>query len=46
MAPTVGQDDRPVVVSDSPHLVEIHSSEMSTSSRCSSEAHCTIFLAS
>ena len=38
--PTVGQEARPVVVSLSPHLVEIHSSEKSHSSRLSSETRC------
>ena len=38
--PTVGHEASPVVVSDSPHLVETHRSESGHSSRCSSEAHC------
>ena len=46
MLPTVGQEDRPVVVSDSPHFVETQRSEMAHSSRCSSDAHWTIVLAS
>ena len=33
MLPTVGQDPRPVVVSDSPHFVETQSSEIEHSSR-------------
>ena len=45
MLPTVGHDDKPVVVSDSPHLVETHNSDIEHSSRCSSVAHCTKRLA-
>src|SRR5271166_1062666 len=45
MLPMVGHEARPVVVSDSPHLVEIHRSEMSHASRGSSDAHCTYSLA-
>src|SRR5690606_23050826 len=45
MLPTVGQDDSPVVVSDSPHLVETHSSDRSHSTRCSSVAKWTNSLA-
>ena len=40
MLPTVGHEASPVVVSDSPHLAEIHSSDRSHSSRFCSEAHC------
>src|SRR5690606_25579370 len=43
--PTVGQDPRPVVVSDSPHLVEIQRSDIAQSSRWSSDAQCTKSLA-
>ncbi len=43
--PTVGQEERPVVVSLSPHLVETHRSSTLHSSRSSSEAHCTNSLA-
>src|SRR6185295_280317 len=45
MLPTVGQEASPVVVSLSPHLVDTHSSEISHSSRSSSEAHCKKSLA-
>jgi hypothetical protein len=45
MLPTVGQDDRPVVVSLSPHLVETQSSVSGTSSFWSSVAQCTNSLA-
>src|SRR4029077_3884971 len=45
MLPTVGHDDRPVVVSDSPHFVETQRSVIGQSSRSSSEAHCTKRLA-
>src|ERR1700691_4964247 len=45
MFPTVGQDVRPVVVSDSPHLVETQRSETLHSSRLSSDAHWTNSLA-
>src|SRR5262245_34050367 len=45
MLPTVGHEARPVVVSDSPHLVDIHRSETGHSSRVSSEAHCRKSLA-
>src|SRR5258708_10054951 len=41
MLPTVGQEASPVVVSDSPHLVETHSSPMGNSACFSSVAHCT-----
>jgi hypothetical protein len=37
--PTVGHEARPVVVSLSPHLVDTHKSEISHSSRLSSDAH-------
>src|SRR3546814_8586216 len=43
--PTVGLEARPEVVSDSPHLVETHSSLMEQGSRCCSVAHCTSSLA-
>jgi hypothetical protein len=39
--PTVGFDARPDVVSDSPHLVETHSSSILQGSRCISVAHWT-----
>ncbi len=38
--PTVGQEPRPEVVSDSPHLVDTQRSEILQGWRCSSEAHC------
>src|SRR6202042_3553351 len=43
--PTVGQLERPVVVSDSPHFTLMYSSCISHSVRCSSDAHCTYSLA-
>src|ERR1700744_987876 len=45
MLPTVGHDERPVVVSDSPHFVDTQSSDIAHSSRCSSEAQCRYSLA-
>ena len=39
--PTVGFAPQPEVVSDSPHLVDTHSSLMAQASRCFSLAHCT-----
>src|SRR3712207_4094842 len=41
MLPTVGQEARPVVVSDSPHFVETHRSEIGHSAGGSSEAYWT-----
>src|SRR3546814_19962616 len=43
--PTVGLEARPEVVSDSPHLVDTHSSLIEQGSRCCSVAHCTSSLA-
>ncbi len=45
MLPTVGQDPKPVVVSNSPHLVEIHRSLTGHGSFCSSVAQWTNSLA-
>jgi hypothetical protein len=39
--PTVGFEPQPLVVSDSPHLVETQSYEIGQASRCFSLAHCT-----